>query len=331
MTDGRISMALLALSLASAAHAAAPPPRTELPIKEVDLSDGTRRYAVPVVIAGVQMEAGLDTGSTGLRVMAPRLPETPTGGAYTEYSYSSGLGIKGKIGRVNVQFGAVSATLPVHLIDKLGCTAQRPDCAGKKLTLAEFGIQGDALRGEGFPAILGINMADGDVPNPLVTLGAVRWIIELPEPGRNTPGRLIVDPTDDEVEAFTRLRLIPTLSDRKSGVHDALAGCLVRSDTHQKLCAPVIFDSGAPGLRVSLESFRTPWPNGTPGELVLSDGEKSIGLAFSVGRRDQASGMFPERVAAGGLPHISAGLMPFFGWAVLYDPKSATIGLKPRQ
>jgi len=142
MTDGRISIALLALSLVSAAHAAAPPPRTELPIKEVDLSDGTRRHAVTVVIDGVQMDAGLDTGSTGLRVLAPGLPATPAGGAYAEYSYSSGLSIKGKIGHVNVQFGTVSATLPVHLIDKLGCTSQRPDCAGKKLTLADFGTPG---------------------------------------------------------------------------------------------------------------------------------------------------------------------------------------------
>lgn len=114
-------------------------------------------------------------------------------------------------------------------------------------------------------------------------------------------------------------------------MHDALAGCLVRTDTRQKLCGPVIFDSGAPSLRVSLESFKSPWPNGTPGELALSDGERAIGLAFSVGRPDQASGIFPEKVSEGGVPHISAGLMPYFGWAVLYDPKGATIGLKPRQ
>jgi hypothetical protein len=331
MIKMRLSLLLAMVSLLSAAHAAAPLPRVELPIKEVDLSDGMRRYAVQIMIDGTPLEAGLDTGSTGLRVLAPRLPATHAGGPYAEYHYGSGLGIKGKIAHLDVRFGADAGNLPVHLIDRLDCTALHPDCAAKHLAMADFGIQGDGLRGEGFPAILGTNMAEGDAPNPFTALGATRWIIELPQPGSSVPGRLILDPTDDEVAGFTPLKLIPALSGRKSGVHDALAGCLVRRDTNAKLCAPIMFDSGAPGLRISLEGFKAPWPNGTPAELALGDGHKSIGLAFTVGRRDQASGMFVEPLAQGAVPHISAGLMPYFGWSVLYDPENQTIGLKPRQ
>jgi hypothetical protein len=218
----------------------------------------------------------------------------------------------------------------VQTIEKLGCTQLHPNCPGNMLGLADYGLQGDGLRGEGFAAILGIGMADNAVANPLIALGVSRWIVELPRPGDHLAGRLILDPNDDEVSGFTRLGLIPALSERRGGVHDALPGCLSRTDTGEKLCGPVMFDTGAPGLRISLSGYTGPWPAGTPGQLLLGDGRQSIGLAFAAGRRDEGSGMFAERLGAGAVPHISAGVMPYFGWSVLYDPKAATIGLKPR-
>jgi hypothetical protein len=89
-----------------------------------------------------------------------------------------------------------------------------------------------------------------------------------------------------------------------------------------------LFDTGAPGLRISLADAGPMWPDGTPGVLAIGDGKSAI--AFTVGRRDQASGMFVEHPGPNVVPHISAGLMPYFGWSVLYDAQRGLIGLKPR-
>lgn len=40
--------------------------------------------------------------------------------------------------------------------------------------------------------------------------------------------------------------------------------------------------------------------------------------------------MMREAVPSIGVPHISAGLTPYFGRSVLYDAKAGVIGLKPR-
>ena len=62
----------LALALVSAAEASAhaqEPVRAKVPIREVILSDGAHRYGVPITVGATQIEAGLDTGSSGLRIV----------------------------------------------------------------------------------------------------------------------------------------------------------------------------------------------------------------------------------------------------------------------
>ena len=76
MPSFRLALRSLAplLAIAPALHArAADAPGLEVPIREVVLSDGVRRYAVTLTVDGVPIEAQLDTGSTGLRILAPAL------------------------------------------------------------------------------------------------------------------------------------------------------------------------------------------------------------------------------------------------------------------
>ena len=52
------------------------------------------------------------------------------------------------------------------------------------MALKDYGIASDGLPGEGFKAILGIDMARGRGRQPASRfLGARRWIVELPRPG----------------------------------------------------------------------------------------------------------------------------------------------------
>jgi len=66
----RLLLILIALALSAAAEVhAAPAPRTEVAIREVRLSNGALRYAVPISIGRTAMLVSLDTGSTGLRIL----------------------------------------------------------------------------------------------------------------------------------------------------------------------------------------------------------------------------------------------------------------------
>lgn len=69
MGNARI-VALLLTLVASGAHAEpAAAQRAEVTVREVVLSDGMRRYAVPIRVGATDILAGLDSGSTGLRIL----------------------------------------------------------------------------------------------------------------------------------------------------------------------------------------------------------------------------------------------------------------------
>ena len=309
-----------ALAAISAAASAQSLPRAELPIREVDYG-GDRRYTVTISIAGRPVEAGLDTGSTGLRVLPRALPQDLRKGEHVHYGYSSGIGFDGHIVSVPLALGAVAGEAKIMGIEKVACDRPEAQCGRFNLDMASYGIQGDGVAGQGFAAILGVGFKPDAVANPLVELGVRRWIIDLPLPGQPASGRLVLNPTDAEVGGYAPLKL--------KGDGNQMDGCLIATSANGKLCAATVFDSGAPGIR--LMGLRgTPWPQGTPAEVVLSDGRNEAKMSLVIGRREQASGMFMQPGSERGEPRISLGLAPYFHWSVLYDAEHHEIGLKPR-
>lgn len=327
-----LSLVLFVLA-PSGAHADTVLPRAEVPVREVDLSDGTRRYAVSVTVGSTTLDAGLDTGSTGLRILSWRLAsgDTEAPGGNTQYHYGSGTQFEGPAAVAKVTIGGVSGDTPVMLIRKIECASDKPDCGAKKADPAHFGIQGDALPDQGFKAILGLNMAPNEVANPFVRMGVKRWIVELPRPGDPAPGKLILNPTDDEIAGFTRIHLIPGLTERTGGIHDALPACLVNKATQKQICGVGLMDTGAPGLRISASEPERAWPNDTPSQLVFGEnGKAAQAMDFIVGRRDQASHLTTEVSNDFPVTRLYLGLMPYFAFDVLYDATRDEIGLKPR-
>jgi len=107
-------VAFLASIAASAAQAQT---RSEVPIKEVALSDSVRRYSIPVTVGGTAIEAGLDTGSTGLRILPAVLSKDDAlaDGASDSEAYGAGTRIAGKSGHAKVAIGGLSASITVQL------------------------------------------------------------------------------------------------------------------------------------------------------------------------------------------------------------------------
>ncbi len=303
----------LALALLPAAAQAQ---RAELPVREVDLPNGDRRFATTLRIDGRAIEVGIDTGSVGLRVLRRGLGPAGTGarGPRVSYSYGVGTAFEGQAVSVPVDAGGVAGAVEVMRIDAVGCTAARPDCPVAHADLGAYGIQGDGIAGQGFAAILGIRLQRDPVGNPFEQLGVRRWLVELPTPG-GAPGRIVLNPTDAEVAGYARVGV---------DAEGTTPGCLLGPE---KMCGRVFFDTGAAGLRVIRAAPFRPWPNGTAATLAVgSTGTQT--MTVTIGRRDQASGLLYVRAATG--TRLSFGFAPYFHWSVLYDADAHQIGLKAR-
>jgi hypothetical protein len=308
----------LALALLMPTSAGA---RAEIPIHEVDLRSGARRYAVTLTIDGKPVEVGLDTGSVGLRVLPRALGDAARAakGGRISYSYGAGTQFDGAAIKVAISAGGISAPITIMRIDRIGCNRQKPNCAAGRSDPTTFGIQGDGVAGQGFAAILGIRLQHDAIENPFRLLGVKRWLVELPRPG-DAAGRLVLDPDDSEIANYQRIALDD---------YGRTAGCLV-GPPPLKVCGPAFFDSGAPGLRIFGDVQPQRWPDGTPIQIAVGDGKALATMDVIAGRRDQASGIFYEPTPAVPQVRLSLGLAPYFHWSVLYDADRKQIGLRPR-
>jgi hypothetical protein len=334
MTRWLAGIAALA-ALAQAAAAQPAPPRAELPIVASKLSNGALRYGVSIRIGARTLDAALDTGSTGLRVLPGVLgPGDATASRDAEsYGYASGSRYEGMAGQAQVTLGALTARAPLHLIARIGCFAQYPHCPASRTPLPHYGIASDGLPDEGFKAILGTDMGSARVGNPLIAMGVRRWIIELPRPGEPGPGRLILNPTPAETTGFVMLPLAtPYAQIQGGGVHDALPGCLVHAATQARACGPVLMDTGSSFLSVVNARRGPAWPDGSQAALELFDRSGAVALrqVLTLGSRDQATRLFwrDEPRAPGVM--VFAGVAPYFAYDVLYDVRRQAIGLKAR-
>jgi hypothetical protein len=306
--------------------------RIEVPIREVVQSNGVHRYGVPITVGGVQIEAGLDTGSTGLRILPGVVPATAvqSSGHRTSYSYDNGVQFDGTMVEADMTIG-VSGKVKFEQIDKVGCKPGLRTCQAVTVKPEEFGIQSGGLPNEGFKAILGINMADDTAPNPLMAMGVKRWIIDLPRPGQGETGRIVLNPTDAEVADYRLFRIDDQFVGSHGGLHDAIQGCLVNKTTKHSYCGPTDLDTGAPGVQVATSDTQ-PWQPQTPVTIAfLDNGKPVIGADFTVGQGPGARLSFrappPRRPSAS---NIYLGILPYFVFSTLYEPEARSVGLKAR-
>ena len=304
-------------------------PRTEALIREVRLSDGVYRYGVPLTIGSTEVLAGLDTGAAGLRIMpdALDLKQVKAGTQPEFYNFGSGTRLDGVAARAPLRVGGLSSEASLHLVQKAGCVARQPQCPGN-LGLG-YGFLGDGLPKEGFRVLLGGNMGRTTIDHPLIAVGARRWIIELPRPGDGAPGRLILNPSDQEVSGFTMLRLVGGFREQDGGgLYDSVYGCLRNEATRGQVCGPVALDTGAFSVRV-LNASLPAWAEGAPMTLQLMGDQRTPAVTVHM-----AAGKLAQSVVYGTAPVrgqvIQPGTAPYYAYAVLYDPVRRMLGFKAR-
>lgn len=295
--------------------------RVELPIKMTIGKGGVARFSTTITINGQAVEAGFDTGSTGLRVLAPALPDgADLKGQNARIGFNAGAVFDGPVVRAKVGFGTLAPReTRLQRIDRITCDERMPGCATADLDVSRFGIMGDNVPGQGYRAIFGIGLRQDAVPNPLVEHGAERWIVELPRTPAET-GRLIVDPTAAETAGYKSFKML-------SGTN-LVSGCITSATT--KLCAPAMVDTGAPGIQIFGGRPENVLPQGTEAALTIGDGSEMATMRITIGRRDQGAMMRVRPARPGNALELSFGLAPYLRWLILYDFKERTIGVAER-
>ena len=341
----KIALALsLSLGAALTGLLAAPvvshaePARAEIPIKAILQSDGEMRFSIPVTVGGQTIEAELDTGSSGLRLMPSGLPPgaVTASGRPSREVYGSGVRLIGNLADIPVTIGGVSATVPVELTTRIECVEEKPRCPASRLPQNAYRIGGNGRAGAGFLAIVGIGMRPADAANPVSHMGTGRWIVILPTPSAPNSGMLVINPSPEETQGYQTYHLEggrkadaaggPTWRDNQ------LKLCLTNLDRKVSVCGPSMLDSGAPNFHFALNQEPLPdWTKGTHAAIDFAlDGDKSLSAPFTVesmaGTRVHYSRPTTEHFAEG----LNAGFFPFYAFSVLYDAKAGTIGVKAR-
>jgi hypothetical protein len=333
---------LLAILLLLPGLAAADTSRVSVPISQTLLPNGDIRYAVPVRVGGsVTVPALLDTGSTGLHIFRAAVFNdsfTDTGFA-SLYEFGGGDKLTGTVGTGVVWVGPESTdeAVPFEIVTQAGCADFRPDCSASMVAAQDYGIGGDGISGQGFQAILGISLrVDGGASytaNPLVHMGAGKWIVELPEPGSSADGQLILNPDAADLQGFTMFslnRLGAAGQGLDSGWDDALPGCLDDATNGQKICGPAILDTGSPGVVADVVGGGVAplWGQDDRVTMSFTGAGGEVDLPF-VADRNPGTGLLQEPAGPAGARLVD-GFLPFFYYDVLYDAVDGEMGLRAR-
>ncbi|MFT9092607.1 MAG: hypothetical protein ABF479_16640 [Gluconacetobacter sp.] len=330
------TLTLMLLGTVGAARASAQSwQRTELPITRTILSDGTPRYSVQIKIGSRSIMAGLDTGSVGLRVLSRFLYKdySPQSSIDSDYIFGSGVELKGNIVKSSVTFGDISGSPLLEFVREVGCVADQPHCPAKLLPPSEYGLLGDGLPYQGFGAILGLGMGESEIHNPLLALGVHRWIIEIPQRKDSSDGRLILNPTQKELEGFIDIQTIPPFSKYSGALHDAVRGCIINTDANDKDCGVVILDTGDPGIRIISSSSSTRhWKENIAATLILANEKNIIRAAekLETDSQDKSRRLKIDSESKPTLSSILTGLCLYNGFYIMYDQDQKTIAFKPR-
>jgi hypothetical protein len=316
------------------------PQAVEIPLRQtlLRLPSGLQRpiYSVPVRIGSTLIDTGVDTGSTGLRVLPNVLaPQDAQAGTQSEtYSYESGIKLDGVVGTAPIAFGTRAGSGFLQLVRTVGCTMKKPDCPATRVGGPEhYGLQGQGIPDAGFKAIAGLRFQQakpGSTDNPFVEIGVHRYLIDLPR--RDEPnGRIVLDPNPLDTQDFVEL---PNAADVfGAGFATTVPGCLVNLGTNQGICGEILLDTGAPGIVAHVPGAADgDWPLNTPARFIFGDGH---GHAFAV--EDFTAGPVhfghvhisaapPQQARA----YISAGVTPYLAFSVLYDTDRHGIALRPR-
>jgi len=306
--------------------------RFEISINKVIVANGAAFYTVPVSIGGsAPIEAILDTGSSGLYVLATALKTTKVSefGKFHR-GYNSGEIFEGDRALADVSFGGskVPHSLEIGKVNDVKCSPVKPNCFAAHLTRDNYGIGGSGVPGKGFKAILGIGFEFGTGPNPFADSGFPNWIVSLSERAKGSS--IVVNPDKEELVGFSSFPFVGGTPNGKSSYRSEIKGCISEARSKFNTCGAFVLDSGT-GLAVIRMKNPPQFKSNPPAKFDLQIGEGSGHLDLSFEQKYTAPwtvAFLPEDKLQFSL--IVAGIIPYLKFNVLYDKLGTGIGLKPK-
>jgi hypothetical protein len=316
----------------------------KVPITITAEDNGEMSFVVPVRVGSVDLNVLLDTGSSGLRIVAGAVPEGDFERVTTTqvvYSYHSGVIIQGVVAYASVSIGSLGtpAPIPVMIVQQASCTAAKPDCPARGLPPGDFSAFGP------YSAILGIGMrstaVDEQVGSPIAQLeGKPSFIVKAPSYG-GTAGTLELAPAASETMSFETLAL-PLLTDgaqlaNGTPAYDdryGLPACLDDKKSGVGYCVPAELDTdNAPTYIEWPAHGSAPTSELPPGdEVEVTIGPSNAPLehyAFTVGS-NPTPGIDEVLVeSASGEGFMNLGTVVFFHYDVYFDPGKGVVGFGP--
>ncbi|MEY9862636.1 hypothetical protein ABH935_008284 [Catenulispora sp. GAS73] len=330
---------LLAASSGGAATAAARPVPSgpaagsgSIPYSVAD-PDTAPRPVVTVEIGGVQLLMLLDTGSTGIRVAADKIPSgavTVTGPA-AAYGYGSGIQLHGDQADADVVMnGYHTGPLPIELVRWTDCFADKPDCpAAHGAKPAMFGGVLDGIMGVSPEEISGLvnplwalhDAAGGPIGRQFAVSydpSQVSGEIQLNVPAAGY-GLAQLPRTPAGSHRHVRSALLPAAP--PSWNPRAVQTC-VEGGALAKHCGPAMFDTGTPEFALNV-------PGGPAGtwlagrSLVVGVPEAGWSAAYSTGSGTGVSVADAPSTATSG---TLIGFPAFAQGPIRFDLEAGTVG-----
>ncbi len=298
--------------------------RAEVPIRQVQLSDGTTRYAIPISVGGQPVLVGLDTGSVGLRLLPTAQSGLQSTGKANHEPFGSGVVLDGPIARGQIGVGNRSAVIGVQQVLGVHCAKGGNACAAR-LGIGRYRVMGDGLPGEGFLGIIGVKPNLDAVPrNPLIQLGIHRWIVSLPQPGSGRPGTLVLNPDARDQAGFR-----PVPSGQNPG---QVLGCLYRPTPRPaRACGNTILDTGAPGVGALNGGMVPQAMSGAPARFVFGTPDaRSPGMTLRLNDRRQMTRYSASDKTGIEGTQLRMGVAPYLAYDILYDADRGTIAVRAR-
>ncbi len=298
--------------------------RAEAPIHQTVLARGSRHYGVPIRVGKTEIEAILDSGTLGLRVVPGVLSADDARSTNRPDRVNVGPGqIDGSVGLAKVAIGETSRPITMQLI-------------AEGARYAELDLTNDPRPSSGYKALLGTSIRgfDNGIAQPLVALGARRWLVDLPRVDAPT-GRLVLNPTSAETAGFASVPIQRQFGPTGS-LHDPLTGCIVNGTTSERVCGVVLMNVQAPrGITVSSQAgVGTLWAPTTPLVLELAGADRrvhvSVPLTVNSGTGTDRTGVRFQRNPQGLPVVIATGSSLYEAFSILADVEHDTIGFKPR-
>jgi hypothetical protein len=284
------------------------------------------RMVATIAIDGVALEAFVDTGSSGLRIMPGALDDTTydaIGDGLVQFSYHSGLALQGVVATGGVTIGGLTTPpIPIMQVRTTGCTPEHPDCN---------------TTGFGYPAILGIGMRNlpgsGNIANPIVELdGHPAFAVHADREAR--VGTLTIGAS----ETGYALVDVPLLE----GGAPLIDGTLARDDrtvptcvtdaTHgTELCSGGILDTGCGPTELLRPSYAGANQEWAPGTVVSVSVAGAMSYGFTVGPTPVPGidEVLLEPRPFQVVDMINVGTAAFFHGDVFFDQAGGRIGVAP--